>query len=297
MFEKINHYNERNVGAFFLLTFIYSWSLWLPFVLAGIIGIKISFTFSALRNSAVMLGAFAPLLAAVTMIARKAGWPGVREYFRQAFNFRAKRRYFALAFLLPLIITAATHYIVNFMGIDSLPRTLLPDNLPAPFIVLAIVYFMAMMVAGGGQEEFGWRGYAQEPLQQRFGMLGGSLVLGVIWGLWHLPLWFLPGEGHANYPFLAFLLYIISLAVIMGWLFNASGKKLVITWIAHAMGNTVAPLFPVLHMAKVPQPGYWLWAGLHLMVALGLTIWSRGKHIDRCPEEVVKENNQRYSLN
>lgn len=281
MFEKSNHDNERNVKAFFLLTFVYSWTLWLPFVFAGISGVKISGTFSALRNSATMLGAFAPLLAAITMIAWKAGWSEVKKYLQQAFNLRAKIRYFALAVVLPLIITAATHYIANFTGIDRLPRTLLPENLPVPAIILIIPYFLAMLVVGGGQEEFGWRGYAQEPLQQRFGMLGGSIVLGTIWGIWHLPLWFMPGEGHSNYPFLAFLLYTISLAVIMGWMYNASGKKLVITWITHAMSNTVVPLFPIVHMAKVSQPGYWLWAGLNSMVALGFTIWFWSKHKDR----------------
>jgi LPXTG-motif cell wall-anchored protein len=87
----------------------------------------------------------------------------------------------------------------------------------------------------------------------------------------------MPGEGHAYYPYLAFLLYITSTALIMGWLYNASGKKLVTAWIMHAAGNTAVPLFPVLRAANVPQPGYWLWAGLNALVALGLTIWFRRK--------------------
>jgi hypothetical protein len=72
---------------------------------------------------------------------------------------------------------------------------------------------------------------------------------------------------------LAFLLYITSTSLIMGWLYNASGKKLVTAWIMHAAGNTAVPLFPVLRAANVPQPGYWLWAGLEAVVALSLAIW------------------------
>lgn len=270
---KSNHHSDRNVWAFFLLTFIYSWTLWLPFVLAGLGVVTPSETLAALMTPAVMLGAFAPLLAAVTLIVRQSGWSEVRQFLRQGFDLRVKAMYVVWALLLPLAITAGAHYLANLTGIDRLPGTFLPEDLPVPTMLLIIPYFVLMFVAGGGQEEFGWRGYAQEPLQQRLGVLGGSIVLGVVWGVWHFPLWLMPGEGHAYYPFSAFLIYTTSTSLIMAWLYNASGKKMVIPWIMHAMGNTVVPFFPVLHLANVAQPGYWLWVGLNALVALALTIW------------------------
>ncbi len=127
-----------------------------------------------------------------------------------------KPLYYVLAFLIPLLITASAHYMVNLTGIDRLPANLFPENLAIPVIVLIVPYFIFILIAGGGQEEFGWRGYAQEPLQQRFGILGGSMLLGAAWGLWHLPLWFMPGEGHAYYSFFAFLIFIISMSVSIG---------------------------------------------------------------------------------
>jgi membrane protease YdiL (CAAX protease family) len=271
--EKRNHHDGRNVLAFFLLTFLYSWLLWAPFVLSGFGVIEWSGTLEALRSPAVILGAFAPGLAAVTLVARRAGWGAVRQYLRQAFDLRGKAWYLAWALLLPLAVTAVTHYIANGTGLDHLDKSFVPAGLPVPTVVLAVAFFLGMMVAGGGQEEFGWRGYAQEPLQQRFGVVGGSLALGAVWGLWHLPLWYMPGEGHAVYPFLAFMLYIMSWALIMGWLYNAGGKKLIIPWLMHGMANTAVPLFPVVHMEGGAQPGYWLWAGMHSLVAVGLTIW------------------------
>lgn len=295
MVEKSNPHNGRNVWAFFVLTFIYSWLLWLPFVLAGIDIIKYSDTLAALRMPMVLLGAFAPLLSGVTMIAHRHGWSEVRKYILQVFDLRVKARYFILAFLLPLLLTVVTHYMANFTGIDHLPRTFLSENLPIPTIILIVPYFFIMLIVGGGQEEFGWRGYAQEPLQERFGMIGGSIALGIVWGLWHLPLW-LMGDAHSYYPFFAFLVFIISQSVIIGWLYNASGKKLVVPWIIHAMSNTVIPFFPIVHLENGPQPGYWLWAGLHFVVAVGITIWFWIKQNDRRPDEVVKGENQRYSL-
>lgn len=282
--KKTNQQSSRNVWLFFLFTFIYSWLLWLPFVLSGFGVIQLSESATSLMTPAIMLGAFGPLLVAVILIVRKNGWSGVKEFFRNAFNLRVKPIYYVLALLLPLIITAAAHYIVNYSGIDILPANLFPENLAIPVIVLIIPYFIFILIAGGGQEEFGWRGYAQKPMQQRFGILGGSILLGIVWGVWHLPLWFMPGEGHAYYSFFAFLIYTVSTSVIIGWLYNASGKKLVIPWILHAMGNVSVPFFPIMHMAKVAQPGYWVWVGVNSLVAIFITIWFMSK-----PERMPKQ--------
>lgn len=291
--EKPNHQSGRNVWTFFLVTFFYSWTLWLPFVLVGLGVVKQSELLTALMYPAIALGAFAPLFAAVTMIAGKAGWSEVRQFFKQALSFRVKWIYVVLAFLLPLIITAGTHYITNLSGIDSLPNTLLPEDLTVPAIILIVPYFVLMLLVGGGQEEFGWRGYAQEPLQQRFGVVSGSIVLGVVWGMWHLPLWFMPGEGHAYYSFLAFMLFTVSFALIIGVLYNVSGKKLIIPLIIHAMSNASVPFFPIIHMEKVPQPGYWMWTGLNVLVALSLSIWFLNKSRNSHHNEVIKENNHK----
>jgi len=222
---------------------------------------------------AVSVGAFAPLVAAIILIVRKEGWAGVKTFFRKALSFRIKPIYYVLALLLPLSITAVSHYIVNFTGIDVLPANLFPEDLTIPVIALIIPYFLFILIAGGGQEEFGWRGYAQEPLQQRFGILGGSVLLGIVWGMWHIPLWFMPGEGHTYYSFLPFLMFTISMSVIIGWLYNASGKKLLIPLLLHTTSNVSVPLFPILHMADAPQPGYWVWIGVNVIVAVCMTIW------------------------
>ncbi len=268
--EKRN--NKRSVLFFFIITFIFSWLLWLPFVLDGLGIIQLSESISSLMTLAVMIGAFGPLVSALILIGRNEGRAGIKQFFRNAFRFRVRPIYYILAFALPLITAAVAHYFVNVTGIDRLPANLLPEGLEIPVVVLIIPYFIFILILGGGQEEFGWRGYAQDPLQQRFGILGGSILLGIAWGMWHLPLWFMTGEGHANYSFFAFLLYTISMSVILGWVYNASGKKLVIPWILHAISNVSVPLFPVLHMAKVAQPGYWVWVAVNMLAAAILTI-------------------------
>ncbi len=275
--KETTQQNNRHVWLYFLLTYSFSWLLWTPFVLSGFGVIQPSETLSSMMMPAIMLGAFGPFLSAVILIVYNSGWSGVGKFFRHTLNLHIKPLYYVLAFLIPLLITAIAHYMVNLTGIDRLPANLFPENLAIPVIVLIVPYFIFILIAGGGQEEFGWRGYAQEPLQQRFGILGGSMFLGAVWGLWHLPLWFMPGEGHAYYSFFAFLIFTISMSVSIGWLYNASDKKLIIPWIFHTVSNVSVPFFPILHSADVPQPGYWVWAGVNILVALYLTLWYRKK--------------------
>ena len=95
----------------------------------------------------------------------------------------------------------------------------------------------------------------------------------------------MPGEGHTYYSFFAFLIYVVSTSVSIGWLYNASGKKLIIPLIIHTAGNVSVPFFPILHLASVPQPGYWVWAGANVIMAVCLTLWFRKKKKIQIQEE------------
>jgi len=129
---------------------------------------------------------------------------------------------------------------------------------------LRIAFGVLMLVVGGGQEEFGWRGYAQEPLQERIGVIPASLVIGVIWGFWHLPLWFMAGDLHNAYSFVAFVIMTTSISLVYTWLYNASGKKLISVLFLHAMCNTAAPLLPFLHgIEGKPETAYWVYAAVN----------------------------------
>jgi len=78
--------STRNPCKFFLLTFVYSWIIWLPSVLDGL-GVNLPFNVAGYSMVVVIIGAFAPLLAAITLVAREAGWKGIKAFFRQALDF------------------------------------------------------------------------------------------------------------------------------------------------------------------------------------------------------------------
>jgi hypothetical protein len=273
--------DTRDLTSFFLLAFGFAWLIWLPFVLPSLGAYRMTDTQEGLMTPAVMLGAFGPALAAVIMTARRGGWPAARSFLNEGISLKAPLRFYAYALLLPTGVTAGAHYLANTLGVDDLPSTLLPTDLPIPTFLVLIPNLVLMLFLGGGQEEFGWRGYAQVPLQRVLGFVPGNLVLGAIWGIWHLPLWFMPGEGHAYYPFAAFVLYTISLSLVMGWLYEASGNKLIIPWLTHAMSNAVIPFFPILHLEDVRQPGYILWVTLNALTAVIIASWYGRKRAAR----------------
>jgi len=262
-----NHKSNKTPILFFILTFVFSWGLWLPSILVGL-GIDLGIDAITYTSITVPIGAFAPLFAAMTLVIKQNGWKEGWQFFRRAFDIKVKPFYLIAALVIPIIIHAASHYIAPLLGLP-VASTLFPESFKLPSVIIAIPYFFLMLIIGGGQEEFGWRGYAQEPLQKRMGVIPASLLIGLVWGLWHLPLWVMPGDGHSTYSFIAFLIMTISISVIYGWLYNASNQKLITVIIFHAMSNTAAPLLPFLIMKEgTPENAYWVYAVINLIAAV-----------------------------
>lgn len=255
---------NRNPWRFFLLTYVYSWVLWMPAVLDGI-GVELPVDVTGYTMVAVVIGAFAPMFAAITLEARRSGLAGVKAFLKQVLDFHFKPIYVVIALAVPVAIHLIAHYLAPAFGL-AVASTLIPAEVPVAPVVLVAPYFILMLVVGGGQEEFGWRGYAQEPLQDRIGVIPASLVIGVVWGLWHLPLWFMEGDLHSSYSFFAFLLMTVSISVVYAWLYNSSGKKLIPAMFFHAMSNTAAPLLPFLHGVEgKPESAYWVYAAVNVI--------------------------------
>ena len=122
------------------------------------------------------------------------------------------------------------------------------ENLPGSAALLVPSYLLLvviMMTMGGGQEELGWRGYALGPMQERLGAFRAAALLGLLWGLWHLPIYLLvPGYNNAGsgaldvaLAFAGFVGYTVALAMILSWVFNGTGGSVLLTMIVHGALN------------------------------------------------------------
>jgi len=108
--------------------------------------------------------------------------------------------------------------------------------------VFILPFFLLDFIANG--EEMGWRGYVLPRLQAKHSALVSSLIVGVIWGVWHLPKFLAPGDDRSP---VWFIVEITLRAILYTWLYNNTRGSLLLVAIFHASGNTAGVFLPVFH--------------------------------------------------
>jgi uncharacterized protein len=166
--------------GYFVLAFAFTWFFWGLQVLGarGVI--------PALPGLQV-IGTLGPLVAAVALTARQDGRAGPRSLLRRVARWRVAPVWYGAALLGPPALTLAAISLHVALGGQAPGLGALVGALPVFLIVF--VYMMIFVALG---EEVGWRGYALPRLQARHGALVSSVILGLMWALWHLPLFFNP---------------------------------------------------------------------------------------------------------
>lgn len=178
------------------------------------------------------LAVWSPALSAWAIILYFTGWSGFRGYLTRFRVWRCGPYWSLVIFvLIPLI-----YYIgAWFKGEPS--WTLWPfANLSAGFAAIGL---MAVL---GPIEEFGWRDLLQPLLQRKYTPFSTAVIVGVIWGVWHLPAFFLSGLPQSNWDIIPFLIGTISVSVIITPLFNATRGGILLPMIIHFQLNN--PLWP-----------------------------------------------------
>jgi uncharacterized protein len=121
-------------------------------------------------------------------------------------------------------------------------------------LFLYVVAGLFFLFAGGPFfEEIGWRGFALPRLQRLYGPPVGSLVLGALWAMWHLPLFLIPSwdTPHGSvFDIALFVVWAVSLTVVFTWVFNNTMDSALMAILAHGSVNTagaaVYTLFPAV---------------------------------------------------
>lgn len=203
-------------ARFFLLTFAITWGLQLPGVLAqrGLLPVKPEATmpFAA-------LGIFGPLLAATLLTFREGGRGSVRELFAPLARFRVHAGWYFAALVLPGALLTGLLWLLNQAGRQG-PLAYLPGT-------DALLFAFVISVA----EEVGWRGYALPRLQARFGAFAASAIIGVLWYLWHIPMFL--GQGVPLNLGLVMLLFFVGGSLLFTWIYNGTNGSLLLAVLAH----------------------------------------------------------------
>jgi hypothetical protein len=178
------------------------------------------------------LAVYAPAIAAFILVARASGTAGIRRFLGRALLWRCSVAWYAFLIIgIPLIFICGSAIRGNLFT-DPFPFSSFQSLLVA--IVLAAIK--------GPVEEFGWRGIALPLLQRKFAPIWSGLILGAIWGLWHMPAFLLSGTQQSEWSFSAFFAGCLAISVIVTALFNRSRGSILLSAFFHF--SLMNPIFP-----------------------------------------------------
>jgi membrane protease YdiL (CAAX protease family) len=183
-----------------------------------------------------------PAAVATVLTAREQGHRAALRLWGRIGDIRRIRgaRWLLFALLFPAAATLISYGVVRYFHLP------LPDV--ATFSPAAAPGLFATFFVGAIPEEIGWTGYATEPLQKRYGVLGAGLIIGVVWALWHIAMWWIgkggwEGQNHAL-AVAGQAASVVLLRVVMGWVYANGGRSVFLAIVLHAMDNTCWKLFP-----------------------------------------------------
>ena len=236
------------VLSFFTLAFGLSWVAWTPYILGNTgLGVEPDFqlpTGTMGQIVGMLPGAYlGPLSAAFIVTALTEGRAGLRLWAKRLVRWRVGWSwYIGVVLLVPTTILLTTLALPG--ALDSL--TVPAVSVLALFAPMLIIQFFTTAMA----EEPGWRDFALPRLQDKFGPVLGTTILGVLWGCWHLPLFFTEWGGYPNISWFeptVFVLSCIPLSLVMTWLFNRTNQSLPLVMLFHAaINSTYSLLWPMV---------------------------------------------------
>ena len=251
--------SNSGIVLFVVLSFAWSWGF-------GFVASQISTDTPKLGVALMIVAGFGPSLAGVALVATSIGRSGLRRWIGRCFNWRVGWGWYVLAFLVSPVV------MVFALALSVLLGEALPAFPAASQIPLVIANFGLVLVIGGPLgEEFGWRGYLMPTLTARMNWRASSLGVGVVWGLWHLPLFFIEGTTQAYMPIAIFLINIIAGSVLFGWLFERTGGSVLPALMLHTSLNGFAGILGIVPTAATVLP-YMLVTGLLVLIAAVLII-------------------------
>jgi uncharacterized protein len=258
---------RHSLISFFVLAYALTWiptALVVAAIQFGILGSN-----SAVASATGRLISFGPAIAALIVTAFVAGRVGVGQLLRRLVLWRVGIRW----------------YLIVLLGVPAaflLGATILFGG--APFRASAgqwqtalILYLPTVVVAAlttGLGEETGWRGFALPRLQVRYGPLVATVILGILWGLWHAPNIVFQHMGPQTFGL--FLLETLGDAFILTWVYNNTRGSLLLVILLHAVQDKTYGILGLLMPSMSTDQGYLLFIAVDAVALLVILILTRG---------------------
>jgi len=257
-----NWIRSHRVASFFLLAYAISWSLD-----AAVLVLRMEPSWTRWIISG-FLSALGPAIAAGVVLS--VSGDSFRDWLGRVVRWRVHPKWYAAAVGIPVIVALGSGAVLQLVGgpVDFAAFAFDP-------MTLAIGILLGTTI-GGGQEELGWRGFAQPELQEQYGGLWAAVIIGVLWGGWHLPLFFDPAAIHSQWPLesqLAYFVGIVAFSILIAWVYNGSGGSILLAMLVHGTENAAGGLVP-LDLERAIVEGVPDWVALAPMnVSHAVLMW------------------------
>lgn len=253
--ENVN----RDIVLYFIIAYAFTWLLWLPAVLFtnGLIGGSFM-TYFILG----MIAPWGPMVSAFLLTLKFEGKSGFKKDMKRWLNFKFGLWWIPVIILVPILVILA-HLLNVFLFSGTLPVS------GIPLWLIPWIFIITLLIDGPLAEEFGWRGYAEPRMEEKTNSLLANLILGFIWGFWHLPLFFMVGiMPHVYMPLWLFVLNCVVFSLIMAWIQNNTEQSIVPALIIHTWMNLMMIFLPLMEF--VPGGNYMPW--LLSVIIMGILI-------------------------
>ncbi len=226
------------VTSYFVFTVLLTWLIWFPTVILLTDGFRSPVQTNGMpllwMTVAQTAGALVPSLVAFFLVRKLEGKAASGAIFRRYKLWRTGFRWWMAAILVVPGLTVLA-LVINVYGLQNAiaPTSILGqylESMGAGGFALLFPFLLATgMISSPLLEEFGWRGFALPRLQRSTSALSSSVLLGLVWGVWHLPIWLAYGS---NIP--VYLLLIIGHSVILTWIFNSTRGSMLMAMVVHS---------------------------------------------------------------
>ncbi len=266
----MNTQTSKHTFLFFLLAYAFTWLFWIPRAMASQGSLHLPFDPVIFH----IAGAFGPAVAAICLTFVAGGRHGLRKLFAPYGHLKTGWCWYAFVMLTrPLIWSAA---LLGYFLLGQ-SRLILHDF----DLVFFILYFASQLFVVGVGEELGWSGYALPRLRVRHGFVKANLILGVLWGFWHLPFFFTVGDSQYGTSILIFTLKLTAFRFLFSAAFLRTGS-LVMPGLFHVSFNVLSEQIPL-------SPNDPLAIGMSTIFAIAwISIMKRKGWIDPVPSVVER---------
>ncbi len=222
--------NKHSI-KFFSIVLIITWLLWLPTVIHS--------QWTEVPSFLLLFGMFASFTPSITglIMLKKEKGSDFKSYFKTKFNFKFNKIWLLILLIFPLQ-GGLTLFMTRLADPDFVVQN------PIPLAMFPLVFLQILFIGGALGEEFGWRGFVYDKLEAKHGIFLGTLILGLIWSLWHLPLFFMTGTVQSNLPIWQFMIQNTVLAYFYTWIYRKTDGNILLMILLHAVMNTSAAMFP-----------------------------------------------------